>query len=180
MRVFKRLSCLIILYIHNHKFKMRTTTILFIFLCINLSLFAQEKKVLITAEKKIINIFTKINIYEKEENSKVGEMFKNGLGKKKFIINTFDYDPSSVDTDSVTIKDMQQKNISDYLLTIIVFSVKKSIDKDDSYGKVEPVYKIRYTLYNSKNNQILADFFQISGIRYDYFQEMLKKKGVSL
>lgn len=159
---------------------MRTITTLFILLFINLSLYSQEKKAIIVPEKKIINIFTKINIYDKEENSKVGEMFKKGLGKKKFIINTFDYDPSSVDTDSITIKDMQQKNISDYLLTVIVFSVKKSIDKDDSYGKVEPVYKIRYTLYNSKNNQILADFFQISGISYEYFQEMLKKKGVTL
>ena len=95
-------------------------------------------------------------------------------------MNPFDYDPSSVDTDSTTISDLQQKNISDYLLTIIVYSVKKSIDKDDSYGEVVPVYKIRYTLYNSKNNQKLADFFQISGISYEYFQEMLKKKGVSL
>jgi hypothetical protein len=158
---------------------MKATTLL-IFLCINLSIHAQEKKTSISTEKKIINIFTKINIYDKEENSKVGEMFKNGFGKKKFIINAFDYDPSSVDTDSTTISDIQQKNISDYLLTIIVFSVKKSIDKDDSYGKVEPVYKIRYTLYNSKNNQKLTDFFQISGISYEYFQEMLRKKNISL
>ncbi len=159
---------------------MKIITTLFAVLFVNLSISAQEKKAIITPERKIINIFTKINIYDKEENSKVGEMFQKGLGKKKFVVNTFDYDPSSVDTDSTTIKGIQQKNISDYLLTVIVFSVKKSIDKDDSYGKVEPVYKIRYTLYNSKNNQILADFFQISGVSYEYFQEMLKKKGITL
>ena len=68
---------------------MRTTTILFVFICINLSVYAQEKKTPIPSEKKIINIFTKINIYDKEENSKVGEMFKNGLGKKKIYSESF-------------------------------------------------------------------------------------------